>query len=205
MRYKGHKAFETETLTNMSKQILCAFFAVGCLMMFSLDSAAQGPPVPPVRPPVPLVRRAPRVPPPPRQPRVKREWPSVSAAEVTGTFSHRFGGKFKGSSSDIEILSVGKGRLKVAFDLIYPFADGNGEMSANMGQADGEAAIKGDTAIFRSSEFGQCTITIKFVRPGIIKVTQGGTENDCGFGHNVMADGTYRKTSSKRPKLKAVN
>ena len=157
----------------MRKQILSLFFAVGWLIMFSLGADAQKP-------------RA-----------------SVSAAEVTGTFKQRFGGKFKGSSSDIKILSIGKGKLRVAFDLIYPFVDGTGELSANVGEADGEATIEGDTAVFKSSEYGEggCRIEIKFVKPGIIRVNQVGDSIGCGFGFNVSADGTYRKTSSKKPKF----
>ena len=124
---------------------------------------------------------------------------SVSGAEVTGTFRRAFTGKFKGSSSDIKILALGKGKLKVAFDLIYPFIDGQGLPEANTGQADGEATIDGDTAHFTSTEFGECNITVKFVRPGSIKVTQEG--DGCGFGLNVSADGTYRKTSSAKPKF----
>ena len=42
-------------------------------------------------------------------------------------------------------------------------------------------------------------MTFKFVRPGILKITQEGGDFECGFGHNVMAGGTYRKVSSKRP------
>src|SRR5260221_14781000 len=79
---------------------------------------------------------------------------SVSGAEVTGTFSHAFTGKFKGSSSDIKILALGKGKLKTAFDLIYPFVDGQGELEANTGQAQGEATIDGDTAQFTPTELG---------------------------------------------------
>lgn len=126
---------------------------------------------------------------------------SVSAAEVTGTFRHGFTGKFRGSSSEIRIVSIGKGKLKVAFDLIYPYEIGDGELTANMGTADGEATIKGDTAVYSSNEFGPCRITIKFVRSGQIKATQDGTDADCGFGHNVMADGDYRKMSRAKPKF----
>ncbi|MEP6848172.1 MAG: hypothetical protein ABI999_04895 [Acidobacteriota bacterium] len=126
---------------------------------------------------------------------------SVSGAEVTGTFSHGFTGKFKGSASEIKILALGKGKLKVAFDLIYPFVDGAGELEANMGQLDGEADISGDTAVLKTTEFGPCTITIKFVRPGGIKVTQNGSDGDCGFGHNVSAEGSYKKTSGAKPKF----
>ena len=126
---------------------------------------------------------------------------SVSAAEVTGTFRHNFTGKFRGSSSEIKIVSIGRGKLKVAFDLTYPYEIGDGELSANTGTAEGEAAIKGDTAVYSSNEFGPCRITIKFVKPGQIRVTQTGADADCGFGHNVMADGAYRKVSSAKPKF----
>ena len=123
---------------------------------------------------------------------------SVPASEVNGTFQMDFKGKFKGSSNEIKILALGKGRLQIAMDLLYPYIV-RGEMSANMGQLDGEAKIEGDTAVYESTEFGQCRITIKFVQPGTIKVSQEGTDADCGFGHNVMADGTYRRVSSAKP------
>jgi hypothetical protein len=126
---------------------------------------------------------------------------SVSVTEVTGTFRHGFTGKFRGSSSEIRIVSIGRGKLKVAFDLTYPYEIGDGELSANTGTAEGEAAIEGDTAVYSSTEFGPCRITIKFAKPGQIKVTQNGTDADCGFGHNVMADGVYRKVSGAKPKF----
>jgi hypothetical protein len=72
---------------------------------------------------------------------------SVTAAEVTGTFRHSFSGKFGGTSEAIRILSIGKGKLKVAFDLVYPYYNGR-EVMANTGQADGTAEIKGDTAVY---------------------------------------------------------
>lgn len=126
---------------------------------------------------------------------------SVSAAEVNGTFQMPFKGKFKGSYNEIKILALGKGKLKVSFDLTYPFVDGTGEMSAHTGQAEGEATIEGDTAVYRSSEYGQCAITIKFVKPGEIKVTQEEETAGCGFGMNVSAEGTYKKVSGAKPKF----
>jgi hypothetical protein len=126
---------------------------------------------------------------------------SVTAAEVTGTFRHNFTGKFRGNSNEIRILSIGKGKLKVAFDLIYPYYNGR-EIMANTGQADGTAEISGDTAVYSSNEFGPCRITIKFVKPGSIKVIQNGLDTDCGFGHNVAADGVYKKISSAKPKFR---
>jgi hypothetical protein len=126
---------------------------------------------------------------------------SVSAAEVNGTFRMPFKGKFKGSYNEIKILALGKGKLRVAFDLTYPYIDGAGALSANVGQAEGEAEIEGDTAVFTSEEFGACKITIKFVRPGEIRVAQEQEDAGCGFGHNVSAEGTYKKFSAAKPKF----
>lgn len=126
---------------------------------------------------------------------------AVSGAEVTGTFRDYFNGKFKGSHNEIKILALGKGKIKVSFDLLYPHLDAEGKMTANMGAAEGEATISGDTAIYSSDEFGECKITIKFVKPGIIKVRQESTDSECGFGFNVNAEGTYKKTSGAKPKF----
>lgn len=125
---------------------------------------------------------------------------SVSASEANGTFRSYFKGKYKGSSSQIKILALGGGKLKIEMDLIYPFTDGTGELSANMGTLTGIAEISGDTAVYSSEEFGVCRITIKFAKPGTIEVSQEGVSS-CGFGHRVTADGTYKKTGGKKPRL----
>ena len=124
---------------------------------------------------------------------------AVGAAEVNGTYRQCFSGKFKGTCDEIKILALGKGKLKVSFDLVYPHLDAENKPTANVGSADGEATISGDTAIYSNDEYGECKITIKFVKPGQIEVAQDG--GSCGFGFNVSADGTYKKTSSAKPKF----
>ena len=126
---------------------------------------------------------------------------SVSAAEATGTFRAYFDGKFKGNYNEIKILALGRGKLRVAFELTYPYIDGTGGLMANVGTADGTAIIEGDTAIFLPEENGQCKITIKFIKLGTIKVVQSGMDSECSFGFNVNASGTYKKTSSAKPKF----
>lgn len=126
---------------------------------------------------------------------------AVSVAEVTGTFRSYFTGKAKGSYEEIKIASAGKGKLKVNFELMYPHIDANGQVMPNMGTAQGEAAIDGATAIYTSNDYGQCKITIDFIKPGQIKVTQSGSDSECGFGANVTADGTYKKVSGAKPKF----
>ena len=156
----------------MRKQICRIFAAVGCLMIFSAAAAAQ------------------------------RSRASVLASEVNGTFRKSFPGKFRGSSSDIKILALGGGKVRIAMELVYPYFV-KGELSANMGELDGTAAIVGDTAVYESKEFGTCKITVKFVKPGTINVSQEGTDGDCGFGHNVTSDGTYIKVSNVKPKFES--
>ncbi|HEX8251192.1 MAG TPA: hypothetical protein VF599_23670 [Pyrinomonadaceae bacterium] len=126
---------------------------------------------------------------------------AVGAAEASGTFRSHFRGRFKSNYNQIKILALGKGKLQVAFELMYPHLDGEGEFTANTGMAEGVAEIKGDTAVFTTEEFGGCRITIKFVKPGVINVTQSIDEGACGFGFNVRADGTYKKTSRAKPKF----
>lgn len=120
---------------------------------------------------------------------------AVSGAEVTGTFREA------SSGSEFNILALGKGKLRVAFSGVYPYKLANGEDMANMGEALGEAEIKGDTATFTPEEFAECSITLKFLNRGRLKVTQQGSDAECGFGHNVSADGMYKKVSGKKPKF----
>lgn len=129
---------------------------------------------------------------------------AVSVSEVTGTFRSYFTGKAKGSYDEIKIASAGRGKLKVSFELMYPHLDSSGQMMPNMGSAQGDAVIDGSSAFYTSTDFGQCKITIDFVKPGQIKVTQSGSDVECGFGANVTADGTYKKVSGAKPKFEAA-
>lgn len=124
---------------------------------------------------------------------------SVSAAEVTGTFRER------ASGSEFKISALGKGKLRIGFSGVYPYKTPAGEDTANMGEASGEAEIAGDTATFTPADTEQCTITLKFLTRGRLKVTQQGTDAECGFGHNVSSDGMYKKVSGKKPKFEASN
>lgn len=126
---------------------------------------------------------------------------AVSAAEATGTFRDYFGGKFKGNYNEIKILAIGKGKLKISFGLTYPHLDGTGSLSANVGEAEGTATIQANEAVYENKEFGDCRITIKFVKAGVIRVEQTVADGECGFGFNVSASGDYKKTSGAKPKF----
>lgn len=134
---------------------------------------------------------------------------AVSGTEVTGTFRSYFKGKAKGTYNEILIQALGRNKLKVEMGLTYPYQTANGEWTANLGEAGGVAVIEGDTAIFvpdnldnPTEENKKCQITMRFTKPGTLLVTSENNIN-CGFGHNVSADGTYQKVIGAKPKFGA--
>ena len=50
-----------------------------------------------------------------------------------------------------------------------------------------------------TGKFKKFSNEIKILALGNIKVTQNGSDANCGFGHNVYATGTHTKISSKKP------
>lgn len=113
----------------------------------------------------------------------------VTAAQVNGTWDTRHG--------TFKVWALGNQKLKVEFDGTYEYQSPSGP-TAHTGAGSGTAFIEGDTATFRpDGAEDECKITMKFTRGKMI-VTQ---ESTCGFGHNVTAAGTYRKTSSRKPKF----
>jgi hypothetical protein len=112
----------------------------------------------------------------------------VTAAQANGVYRYY--------DSEFRILALGHNKLKVQFDGIYHTL----AKSVNMGSATGEANVVGNVATFKPPDFEQCKITLVFL-PGKLKVTQDGSDADCGFGHNVNATGAYRKIRGGKPKF----
>jgi hypothetical protein len=104
-------------------------------------------------------------------------------------------GVYKDGRNDFRVLALGHNKLQVQF---------NGEWMTrggypNLGEAIGEATIEGNVATFIPGDTTKCKITMTFF-PNRMKVVQEGLDADCGFGHNVMASGTYRRVKAGRPK-----
>ncbi len=114
----------------------------------------------------------------------------VTAAQANGVYRYY--------DSEFRILALGHNKLKVQFDGVYHTL----AKSVNMGYAMGEATIVGNVATFVPADTQGCKITMTFL-PGKLKVTQEGSDADCGFGHNVYATGTYRKIRSGKPKFES--
>lgn len=122
---------------------------------------------------------------------------------INGTFRLYHPQKFRKFYNQVKIASLGKGKLKIGIDVVYPKLDeaGNPIVAAKR-EIEGIAILKGDTANFTSEEFASCSIMIKFLGQGIIAVLQESDPTDCGFGRRDMTTGNYRKISGARPKFK---
>jgi hypothetical protein len=110
---------------------------------------------------------------------------------LTGTYRNRW--------SEFKVQALGVNRLHVQFNGSYQYKV-NGEMTANTGTADGTATLKYNVATFVPTNTQGCSITLTFTGLKLI-VKQEGSDADCGFGHNVTADGTYTKRSNRPPKF----
>ena len=113
---------------------------------------------------------------------------AVTAAEVNGTYRYR--------QSEFRLLALGHNKLKVQFNGEWMTSGGY----PNIGEAMGEAVIEGNVATFIPGDTTKCKITLTFLT-NRMEVTQEGTDAECGFGHNVMATGSYRRIKGGRPRF----
>lgn len=123
--------------------------------------------------------------------------PSALAQKPKIVTTAQANGVYSSYDNEIRILALGKNKLKVQFDGVYHTIS----KSVNTGYASGEATINGNVAVLELPDFGPCKITMVWLRGNRLKVTQEGDSPDCGFGHNVRADGTYRKIRGGKPKF----
>ena len=115
---------------------------------------------------------------------------TVTAAQANGIY--------RDHGSEFRILALGQNKLKVRFEGQYMTRAGY----PNMGYAMGEATIDGNIASFVPPDTHGCEIVQVFLK-NKLKVMQSGSDSDCGFGHNVLATGTYRKVKSGKPKFES--
>ena len=133
---------------------------------------------------------------------------SISAIVIAAAFSvaaqkqivtaAQANGIYRDQGSEFRILALGGNKLKVRFEGQYMTRAGY----PNMGYAMGEATIDGNIASFVPPDTRLCEIVLVFLK-NKLKVMQSGSDSDCGFGHNVLATGTYRKVKSGKPKFES--
>lgn len=110
---------------------------------------------------------------------------------VTGRYSFRKD-EFR-NSLNVRQLPGGK----IRFELIALWVSANNPQNIHNGELHGVAPLKNGLAIY---ENGNCRVTMAFAS-NRVTITTDDVIDDCGFGANVAASGTYRKINSKNPKF----
>lgn len=110
---------------------------------------------------------------------------------VTGQYRFRKA-EFR-NSLDVRQLPGGK----IKFGLIVLWVSSNNPENIHNGELQGVASLKNGVATYES---GNCRVTMAF-GSNTVTITADDVIDDCGFGANVAASGTYRKISSKNPRF----
>jgi hypothetical protein len=78
-----------------------------------------------------------------------------------------------------------------------------GPPAYNSGLAQGHLTIRKGRASFESTEFdGRCRIDFTFTSKSVVVNQAVGDWAACGFGHSIIADGTFVRTSRQTPQFK---
>jgi hypothetical protein len=102
----------------------------------------------------------------------------------------------QGRMGDLTLLRIEKNRYK------FWLSVNRGWPSFNMGELDGFIEVENNEAVYTAKmEFSDSSCAVIFVFSAkSIKVEQSSGSNECGFGHNVYAGGTYKLKTRKAPK-----
>jgi hypothetical protein len=114
-------------------------------------------------------------------------WPQTPAGEYV-----RYAGRATWQSFTVELSAPDS--FHFCFSGLWW---GLGEGPSGIGELSGTVPVRGNQAQYVSHEFTdkKCVISMRF-EPDKLEVEQTGTDNECGFGHNVTASGTYQRISS---------
>ena len=96
----------------------------------------------------------------------------------------------------IQVQKVARTKIAMTFDIC------KGAPSYNSGGFFDTLFYINNVSIFTTEIDSSCKITFNFDKKGIVVKEETADYNwGCGFGHAVIADGYFRKISSKPPKL----
>ena len=118
----------------------------------------------------------------------KWQWPQMLAGEYV-----LYGGR--GTWETFIVRPASAGNIEFCFSGLWW---GRGEGPSGIGDLHATVPIHDNQAEYSTHEFGEkeCRISMKF-SPDKLEVKQIGDDFDCGFGHNVTANGTFERISSE--------
>jgi len=96
--------------------------------------------------------------------------------------------------SELRTIDHGRGDVEFQFDLW------GGPPANNSGGMEGHLSMKDGKATFETTEYeGICRIQFEFAPTQVTVRQAAGSWADCGFGHNIFADGKFVRVSKKIP------
>ena len=100
----------------------------------------------------------------------------------------------KGPAGTLRTVDRGGG------DVDFQLEVWGGPPANNSGGAEGRVSVKGGKGVFETSEFGGlCRIEFSFTEGEVVVRQTKGSWAECGFGHSVLASGTFKRVSTKVP------
>jgi hypothetical protein len=125
-----------------------------------------------------------------------------SYVDPTGTYKlknriNKKKGEIYGYFGQIQVKKINAEKIVMTFEV------NKGAPSYNSGSFVDTLIYKENKAIYRDTQSDStCKIIFNFDKKGIIVIEETANYNwGCGFGHGVVADGFYKKSSSKPPIL----
>lgn len=116
----------------------------------------------------------------------------VEHQSITGTYTYEL--PKEAGSGEIKIYPSDDGTVRFAISVV------GAPPAYNQGMMEGTAPLEGNVVKISTSEYGgKCTIELTFNDGEVVAKTLEGDSPACGFGHNVMADGTYKLVDDLNP------
>jgi hypothetical protein len=84
--------------------------------------------------------------------------------------------------------------------VIVSFLFSKGAPSYNSGSFIDTLNFNHNKAVYKPDDYGSCEVTFLFSEKGVA-VTTNNQKIDCGFGMGVVANGFFKKKSSKQPEI----
>jgi hypothetical protein len=107
-------------------------------------------------------------------------------------------GTYRSPNGEFKVLTLSKTLIQIQFLGFYEYSTPSGLM-AHLGEARGIANISKSIAVFKPEGTQNCILTLLFQSDKTLLVKQQGSDGDCGFGHNVTAEGHYTQVSHEIP------
>ncbi|MBK8565382.1 MAG: hypothetical protein IPN76_19055 [Saprospiraceae bacterium] len=116
----------------------------------------------------------------------------VEHMSITGTYTYEL--PKNAGSGELKIYPSDDGTVRYAIMVVGP------PPAHNQGTMEGKAPFKDNVITITNTDFGgKCVIEITITDGEAVVKTLSGGPSECGFGNNVMADGTYKMVDDLNP------